>query len=386
MPKCPPSRWHTKVIGLAVIVVAVLALCVSSVRMCQAAPPKVISAGPDAELIAAFDAYGDSGRGWTGGDSTWSTRLPDGRELFAFSDTFLTPITPPSRPSDAAFVHNSFVIRDTHGNFSTVVGGTAVRPDSLIRPSNPDHWFWLGDASYLNGLLQVPLIELRSTGAGSLDFAFVASALAIFDPSDLKQPMSITALPSARGIQWGQWIAPEDDWTYVYGIEDRDRQRHLHIARVSGHDLRQPFSFWTGTDWSPDADASARMIDGIGPELSVHRLESGQYLLTTMEDGLGTRLVGRLGPSATGPFGAATTMYVTPETGLTGTYRDADVYTYNAHVHPELSTANHLVLSYNVNSTDNALGGDIFRDVSIYRPRFVGVTLADEDAQRCFAA
>ena len=60
------------------------------------------------------------------------------------------------------------------------------------------------------------------------------SALAIFDPNDLKQPLSISALPSARGIQWGQWIQSDDDWTYVYGIEDRDRQRHPHVARVSG--------------------------------------------------------------------------------------------------------------------------------------------------------
>ena len=44
---------------------------------------------------------------------------------------------------------------------------------------------------------------------------------------------------------------------------------------------------------------------------------------------------------------------------------------------------NQLVVSYNVNSTDNALDGDIFRDVSIYRPRFVAVTLADDGVQRC---
>ena len=76
-------------------------------------------------------------------------------------------------------------------------------------------------------------------------------------------------------------------------------------------------------------------------------------------------------------------MYVTPETGAAGSYRDADVYTYNAHAHPELSTPKRLVVSYNVNSIDNALDGDIFRDVIIYRPRFVGVKLDDDGVQRC---
>ena len=52
-------------------------------------------------LDDALASYADTGAGWTGGDSTWSTPLPGGRELFAFSDTFLAPVRPPARPEDA---------------------------------------------------------------------------------------------------------------------------------------------------------------------------------------------------------------------------------------------------------------------------------------------
>lgn len=100
-------------------------------------------------------------------------------------------------------------------------------------------------------------------------------------------------------------------------------------------------------------------------------------MLTTMQGGRGfsDRLVGRFGPAPTGPFGPATTRYLTPESGDAGLYHDADVYTYNAHVHPEYSTSTLLVISYDVNSLDTTPGGDVYRRVSIYRPRFITVSL-----------
>jgi len=328
-------------------------------------------------LDAALTDYGDSGAGWTGGDSTWSSPLPDGRELFAFSDSFLGPISPPGRPPDAAFVHNSLVVRDGAGRWSTVVGGTADRPAALVAPADPAHWFWLGAATYLDGVLQVPLTEWRPTGPGPLDFAFVGSALARFDPRDLRVPSSVTPLPRSRGIAWGQWVQPAGGFSYVYGVEYDGDRKYLHVARVAGGDLRQQFWYWTGRGWSASEADSSRVTDGISGEFSVHPVRAGAYLLITMGGGaaFSDRIVGRLAPSPVGPFGPATTLYVTPESGRAGSYHDPDVYTYNAHAHPEYSTPSTLVVSYNVNSIDAAPGGDVYRRVSLYRPRFVVVKL-----------
>ncbi|HYB80086.1 MAG TPA: DUF4185 domain-containing protein [Mycobacterium sp.] len=338
--------------------------------------PVIIGSARLGCLETALADYGNSGTGWTGGDSTWSATLPDGRELFAFSDTFLGPITPPSRPSDARFVHNSFVVRDAEGHWSTIVGGTADHPAALIEPADPAHWFWLGAVTYLGGALQVPVTEWRSTGPGPLDFALVGSALARFDIHDLRAP-AITLLPRSRDIQWGQWVQPDGGWTYIYGVEtDRDN-KYLHVARVAGDDLRHAFSYWTGRGWSSSESESLRVTDGVSAELSIHRLRDGVYMLTTMQGGRGfsDRLVGRFGPSPMGPFGPATVLYRTPESGSSGLYHDADVYTYNAHVHPEYSTSTRLVISYDVNSVDTAPGRGVYRDVSIYRPRFIVVSL-----------
>jgi len=339
--------------------------------------PVFLGSAPLTCLETALTDYANSGSGWTGGDSTWSASLPDGRELFAFSDTFLGPITAPTRPADAAFVHNSFVIRDAGGRWFTITGWTGDRPAALIAPADPTHWFWLGAVTYIGGALQVPLTEWRSTGPGPLDFALVGSSLARFDAGDLGAPSSITPLPRSRDIQWGQWVQPDVGWTYVYGVEAHGDDKYLHVARVAGDDLRQAFSFWTGGGWSSSESDSVRVTDGISAELSVHRLRDGIYMLTTMQGGRGfsDRLVGRFGPSPMGPFGPATMLYRTPESGSSGLYHDADVYTYNAHVHPEYSTSTRLVISYDVNSVDTAPGRGVYRDVSIYRPRFIVVSL-----------
>ena len=339
--------------------------------------PEVTGAAPLVCLDTSLTGYANSGAGWTGGDSAWSAPLPGDRQLFAFSDSFLGPITPPSRPSDAAFVHNSFVVRDAGGHWSTVVGGTPGHPAALLAPADPAHWFWLGAVTDADGALQVPLSEWTSTGPGPLDFGFVGSSLARFDASDLRAPPSITPLPRSRHIQWGQWVQPDGAWTYVYGVESAGGGKYLHVARVQGADLRRAYSYWTGRAWSAAESESRRVADGVSAELSVHRVRAGVYMLTTMQGGeLSTdRLIGRFGPAPTGPFGPPVTLYRTPESGRAGSYRDADVYTYNAHVHPEFSTPTSLVISYDVNSLDTSVGGDLYRQVSIYRPRFVLVSL-----------
>ncbi|WP_246133485.1 DUF4185 domain-containing protein [Mycobacterium helveticum] len=351
-------------------------LLITAVVVGPARPSPAPGAVPLMCLDTALSHYADSGAGWTGGDSTWSSPLPGARELFAFSDTFLGPIAAPVRPPDAAFVHNSFVVRDAAGRWSTIVGGTAARPAAVIAPADPSHWFWLGAATYLDGALQVPVTEWRPTGPGPLDFAFIASSLARFDVRELRAP-SVTPLPRSRGIQWGQWVQPAGTWSYVYGVETDGDRKYLHVARVAGGDLRHRFSYWTGRGWSSVEADSSRVTDGIGGEFSVHRLRADVYMLTTMQGGQGfsDRIVGRFGPAPTGPFGPATTLYVTPESGRSGSYHDADVYTYNAHVHPEYSTSTDLVVSYNVNSLDASPGGDLYRHVSIYRPRFIVVSL-----------
>ena len=70
------------------------------------------TAQPHAAPEALFNAYSDTGKGWTGADSTYSVRLPGGRTAWIFSDTFLGPVNPDgSRPTTTPFINNSFMVQ-----------------------------------------------------------------------------------------------------------------------------------------------------------------------------------------------------------------------------------------------------------------------------------
>ncbi|MDH6624519.1 hypothetical protein M2271_002323 [Streptomyces sp. LBL] len=73
-------------------------------------PHTVASWSADDRLTAEFARYGDDAAradDWTGGDGTHSVRLPDGRVLWLFSDTYLGQVHGPPNP-----VGESFAWRD----------------------------------------------------------------------------------------------------------------------------------------------------------------------------------------------------------------------------------------------------------------------------------
>lgn len=343
--------------------------------------PAVAGAAPNTGLNAKFTAYGNSGDGWTGGDSTYSARLRDGRQLWMFSDTFMPPITPPSRPTSAPLVNQTFVV-ERGGQMSTVHGGTDAAPDHLVKPATAGNWYWLGAGTTWGSKLELPLIEFRKTGPGVWDLAWTANALATFDTHRLQKAPKITPLPSSAGIMWSAWVEREGPITYIYGVEDKGADKYLHIARTFGS-LRGQWQYYEGGDprrfssWSRDEADSARVMNHVSNEHSVHKLRKGLYMLTTMDTSVAfsAEIVAYFSCSPAGPFTNRTTLYTAPETGLFGSYGDPDIYSYNAHAHPELSSATNVVVSYNVNSFDATIGGDHYQDVSIYRPRFIDVQL-----------
>jgi hypothetical protein len=346
---------------------------------CDPAAFSATGAAPAADYDAAFTAYGDTGGAWSGADSTYSAPLPGDRELWAFSDTLIGPVNADgSRSPETPFVNNSFVVT-RHGHFDTVIGGTPGDPESVVAPADPDAWYWSGDPVVGGRTLQIPYLQFHRTGSGVFDFAWQQNVVATFDARTLR-PVQVTPLPSATGIEWGSYTERFGAWTYVYGVEDLGSDKYLHVARVAGTDLRGRWQFFTGTGWSAVEGDSARVLDGVSNEYSVTRLSTGYVLITQdTTELLGPHVVAYFSCSPTGPFTNKTPVYTTPETGATGSYGNPNVYTYNPHAHPELSSGNQLLISYNVNTFNI---DDLWADASIYRPRFVVATFAGPGVPR----
>lgn len=346
--------------------------------------PGVTGVTTNTGLSSMFTRYGNSGVGWTGADSTYSARLPSGNDVWLFSDTFLPPITAPTRPTTAPLVNNTLVPQ-SGSTLSTITGGTSTSPAAVMRPATAGNWYWVGGGSVSGSKLEIPLTEWKKTGPSVWDIEWQANALARIPTSNLRTAPTITALPSATGIHWAAWTLRAGTTTYVYGVEDLGASggsKWLHIAKVTGS-LANTWSFYRGGDpalpasWSATESDSIRVLEHVSNEHSVHKLRSGLYMLTTMDTSLAfnAEIVAYFSCSPVGPFVARTSLYRAPEAGPFGSYGDGDVYAYNAHAHPQLSSSTNVVVTYNVNSLDATIGGDLYRDVSIYRPRFLNVGL-----------
>ncbi|WP_030443189.1 DUF6055 domain-containing protein [Actinoplanes subtropicus] len=353
-------------------------------RSCTLKAPVVqgVDVGVDPENL--FNSYAASTPdGWTGGDSTYSVKLPDGRTVWLFSDTFLGPLNADgTRPTTAPIINNSFVVQNG-SSLTTYQGGTAGAPAALMGPTSTTTWYWIGDGHMSGGKLQVVFQEYKRFGSGAWDWAFNRNVVADFDVSNLHVPTQVRDLPSASGVAWGSAILPSsssgDGYTYVYGVDDSPINKQMRIARVKGDDLAGgTWQYYTPWGWSFREQNARNTLTGVANEYSVTPW-AGQFLLFTQDStqAFSGQIKGYTSCNPFGPFTNGQQIYRMPEPGPYGSYWDGDIIAYNAHVHAELSSGNTFVASYNVNTLDNSVSpsGDMYRDPGIYRPRFIRFTL-----------
>ncbi|GAA4703797.1 NucA/NucB deoxyribonuclease domain-containing protein [Phytohabitans rumicis] len=327
--------------------------------------------------------------GWTGGDSTYSVTLPDGRRLWIFSDTFLGPLNSDgTRPTSAGFVNSTFVIQNGD-SLTTITGGTKAAPTAIMPPAAENHWYWAGDGMLANvggeQKLQVMYYEYRRFGLGAWDWEFNRNVVATFSLDDLTEPERVDQLPSAARVAWGSALLEAsrsgDGYTYIYGVSDAPINKKMRVARVKGSDLSkvEDWQFFDTAEgyWVRDERDGTTSLTGIANEYSVTPWNGGFVLISQdSTEAFSGKIRIWHSCSPYGPFGYWVDhdlVYRMPEPGPYGSYWDGDIIGYNAHVHPGLRVGDRWTLSYNVNSMDSRVSaeGDHYRDPSIYRPRFV---------------
>ncbi len=328
-----------------------------------ATPAGGIAAGT---LNTMFGTYGDAGNHWTGGDSTASVVLPDGRVAWLFSDTFLGTVNADgSRPANTPMVNNTLVVQDAGTNLvATRHGGTAAQPTALVIPTDPDEYYWVADGLVEGGSMKVLYNSYRRTGEGNLDYEITGTALATFALPGLTLS-GVVDLPLGSDIGWGSALLEEGGFTYIYGTSSGEAGTRLgHLARVPTGGLGGAWQFWNGTTWSATESDAAVLLSGVGTAYGVQRFGT-EFVLVTQDTNLvfNPQVFAYRAPSPTGPFSDPVPLLVTPE-AEPGT----SVIVYDARVHPELARSGKLLVSYNVNSLNNA---DNFSDARLYRPRFV---------------
>lgn len=235
---------------LAAALAAAAVLPILTALPAGAAGPTTLTA---AQLNDAFRTYGDTSGRWNGGDSTASVMLPDGRVVWLFSDTFIGPVDADgSRPAGQPMIHNSMIVQQDGVLTSTLTGGTATEPLSLVGSASDvdpgDVGHWVGDGTVEGSTLRVLYNHYHSSGGGPLDEHLTGTSLATFDLPALTL-RALTPLPLSPRIAWGSSILEDGATTYIYGAgmaADLGTIKPVYLAKAAAGQISGAWQFWTG--------------------------------------------------------------------------------------------------------------------------------------------
>lgn len=314
--------------------------------------------------------------GWIAADATYSIYLPDGRTLWLFGDTFIgevdenNAIIPGSK-----FIRNSAVIQDGE-HLETLFTGSRSNPSDFILSAHPDStWYWPDHGVVDRDTLRIFLAKFRKSNNGTPGFNFehAGNDIASFTWPGLE---FIHVVPikshSLNGVLYGDRILEDAGYLYMYGRKNEHPDLNIpypHVARaLKGELMNQQWEYYTGVDWSSDPQATRRINDfQVSQQYSVSTYR-GKYILLTQDVWLSPNIYSFTSDSPVGPWESKRLLYTTPET-------EQEMFTYNAYAHPQFDRDAQLLISYNTN-------GDfwsIFKDVEIYRPRFIRVPYMNMD-------
>jgi hypothetical protein len=325
-------------------------------------------------------------------------RLPDGRVLWLFSDTYLGQVHGPPNPvgepyawrdASAPLVRNSAVVMSRSGR---LVG---TLPVPLFSDPAPDQWRWPVAARVEprspGSSEQVVRVLLWTRAIGAYPWIYgvpTATEVATLTLLDLRVESVVRILDqqqvpdASRRVLFGTTMVAEGGWTYVFGGGDgRAASRpasQAYVARVPRGRLDRPaaWRYWDGSAWTSRPKPRAVLGDGrrtgVGSAFTVVR-ERGSYVLFTMATGSRglTEVTSYWACTVTGPWHG-------PARGFGPPLPPGEVAAYNPQAHPELSGGGRLVLSYDVNvlaATGASAQANLSRNVSLYRPRFVTLRL-----------
>ena len=313
----------------------------------------------------------------TGMDGTYSVKLPDGRTVWIFGDSFLGTVKPDNtrEKRSPVFIRNSFAIqngdslRTLYQEIDGWESSLVIPPDATKGEifSEDSLWYWPGDGFVENGKLKVFMSAFYQAHKGNWGFRWVRTDLAIFSLPEVKLE-KIVKIPFAEGskIHFGHAVADEDSrHTYIYGLGE---DKYPYVARAPKGSVTEPWEFYTGRGWSNDVTEITPMTKLNGSEQFSVFFLNGQYIYLTQVGSFEDNSI--ISFSSDKPYGVwqnRQLLYKAPVPG-----NDKDLFAYNAVAHPQFINEKGLLVSYNVNSFNLE---DLFQDATIYRPRFIRVPL-----------
>ncbi len=347
--------------------------------------------------------------GWNGGDIARSIDLCDGRTLWLFGDSIFGPVIAGGRAGNSSkLLRDAIAWHDTArcgvapaSNAVTFAGPepfgiTAVAPWTQPVPGRwaGDTWdWWMNDGVRLTGERDHLVLFATAVGPsgnpdGSWNFRRVGGVIMEIDsPND--SPDRWHALQRINPLvtadpKFGEPAHTSENHAvavvrvpeaganefFLFGVRTGgDGVKSLIVGRTNEMGLMEPayWLFFDGSTWTPSHESAAPLFPGAQDEFSVHRVHKHDrdiLVLVQSEAFLSRAVVVRTARQPQGPWSEPRRVYEAPDSG-------PGSFVYAAKAHPHLSRPGELLVTYAV----NADFGRVFRDASLYRPRFVRVPL-----------
>jgi hypothetical protein len=334
------------------------------------APGNNPTARVDSQLDRVFS--NQFGPGWIGGDGAYSTALPDGEEVFDFSDTFIGTAGPAGSANITGLAHNSELFGSADALRSDYAGDFRS-PQSLIPDGrgHGDHWELA--STYVENGNQLVFVNEVAPRKGPFGRITGRSAIAVLSLTSLGVPTlrSVVPLATDSRTQWGNASMEDGPYLYVYGISSNASTGTLFgtkVARVPRGDslVTRDWQYWNGLRWVPGeghavAIPTRNTLTGVMAQpghigYEAVSIPSGLVADDTVDLSYAC--------SPQGPWTVPVSVYAIPQVKHL-----RHEFAYIPTFHPEISDPGAVVISYNLDTTDGlkALRHDMHR----YQPRFL---------------
>jgi hypothetical protein len=330
---------------------------------------------PTATIDSVHNAYFSNqlGPGWVGGDATYSTKLPNGKESWVFSDTLIGTATSNGVGTFTGMPHNSELV-GTGANLVNDYAGPFNSPQTLIPDSNGNGNQWQVAGTYVENSKQLIFVNEFGVVAGSpFDQYTGKSGIAVMSVSGkTPSPSSVIAIPADSTTQWGNAVTSDGIYNYIYGNDSNTSTGAFYgmkLARVAiGHTTQvTSWQYWNGTKWIAGEANAVALTTGNEITGVTQQLNGSGYIGVSIPGSVytDTSLDVSYACSPQGPWSAPTPVYTIPEITQ---YHDEIAYIPTFHTELSNNTSG-LVVSYNIDTTDGLSA--LAKNVHEYQPRFL---------------
>ncbi len=307
--------------------------------------------------------------GWIGSDGDYSVSLNNGTTLWLFGDTLVGNIRDGKR-EHSTFINNSIaLLRSGEKPSFFYRTNDAGHPASFFQPTDvTNSFFWPWDGIRTERGLFIFFMQVRHTDDKSVwGFNEFATALAFVpNPEDPPMDWKIT-LRRVPFKPFGWAVMREGDFIYVYGANKKKGGSFLARAPKEALDDFAQWRFYTDGQWQDDPALATPVISEAPAEGSVRWFPELHRFVTIYTPDIFGDLVMRTADAPQGPWGDRHVVYHCPDSQRSKAY-----FCYAGKMHPEMSRAGEIVVTYAVNSSNFS---DLFSDAELYWPRFVRVKI-----------